>query len=61
VTDYAFEKHNLTRIFAIPFAGNARSRRVLEKSGYAFEGIMRRSVRKRGIVIDAALYAITRE
>ena len=61
VTDFAFENHSLTRIFAIPFAGNTRSRRVLEKSGYAFEGIMRRSVRKRGVVIDAALYAVTRE
>ena len=61
VTDYAFDHHNLTRIFAIPFAGNGRSRRVLEKAGYAFEGIMRRSVRKRGVVIDAALYAVIRE
>lgn len=61
VTEYAFEQHNLTRIFAIPFAGNERSRKVLEKTGYTFEGIMRRSVRKRGIVIDAALYAVTRE
>jgi ribosomal-protein-alanine N-acetyltransferase len=60
VTDYAFANHSLTRIFAIPFAGNARSRRVLENAGYALEGIMRRSVRKRGIVIDAALYAVTR-
>jgi [ribosomal protein S5]-alanine N-acetyltransferase len=60
VTAHAFAHHDLTRLYAIPFAENVPSRRVLEKAGYSCEGMMRRSVRKRGRVIDAALYAMVR-
>ena len=33
-TDYAIETHQLTRVYALPFAWNAASCRVLEKAGY---------------------------
>jgi len=57
VTDFAFDAYGLTRIFALPFADNARSRRVLEKAGYTLESILRRSAIKEGRIRDQALYA----
>lgn len=56
-TAWAFDAHGLLRIFAQPFAGNAASRRVLEKAGYQLEGLMRRSAVKDGEVRDQCLYA----
>jgi RimJ/RimL family protein N-acetyltransferase len=60
VTRHAFDVHGLHRVFAVPFADNLASRRVLEKAGYTLEGIMRRSAVKAGVVRDQALYAIVR-
>jgi RimJ/RimL family protein N-acetyltransferase len=51
----------LRRLFAVPFALNAASVRVLEKAGYAFEGRLRQSAIKDGIVVDQLLYAIVRD
>jgi RimJ/RimL family protein N-acetyltransferase len=48
---------NLTRIYALPFARNSASCRVLEKAGYVCEGRLRRSVIKEGEVLDQLLYA----
>jgi [ribosomal protein S5]-alanine N-acetyltransferase len=59
LTDYGFKTLGLTRIFAVPFADNAASVRVLEKAGYLREGVMRRSAIKEGIIRDQILYAIT--
>lgn len=61
ITEYAFETFDLTRVFALPFAGNAASVRVLEKAGYVFEGVLRRSAIKDGKVLDQLMYAITDE
>jgi ribosomal-protein-alanine N-acetyltransferase len=61
LTAYAFETFGLCRIFALPFAGNVASRRVLEKSGFALEGTLRRSAIKDGRVTDQAQYALVRE
>jgi RimJ/RimL family protein N-acetyltransferase len=57
VTDYAFAQFGLTRIFAVPFASNAASIRVLEKAGYVLEGHLRRSAIKDGVICDQRLYA----
>jgi ribosomal-protein-alanine N-acetyltransferase len=57
VTGYAFEQFDLTRIFAVPFAANAASIRVLEKAGYVLEGHLRRSAIKDGVICDQRLYA----
>jgi RimJ/RimL family protein N-acetyltransferase len=59
-TDYAFDSHDLIRIFAGVFSTNPASMRVLEKAGYAREGILRKSVVKDGQVLDQVLYAVTR-
>ena len=58
-TDYAFAQFSLTRVFAVSFAGNVASHRVLEKAGYVREGTLRRSVVKNGKVLDQVLFAIT--
>ena len=61
VTRYALLTLGYRRLFATTFAGNAASRRVLEKCGYRLEGVMRRAVIKNGCVMDQTLYAIIRE
>jgi [ribosomal protein S5]-alanine N-acetyltransferase len=57
VTDHVFTTANLLRFFALPFADNTGSRRVLEKAGYAREAILRSSSVKYGKPRDQALYA----
>jgi RimJ/RimL family protein N-acetyltransferase len=57
VTVYAFEQFNLLRLYALPFADNAGSIRVLEKAGYTREGLLRSSCVKYGQRRDQALYA----
>jgi RimJ/RimL family protein N-acetyltransferase len=59
MTDYGFEQLALTRIYAVPFAGNVASQRVLAKAGYVREGVLRRSAIKDGVVTDQVLLAIT--
>ena len=61
VTNYAFSRFNLCRLFAHVFEGNEASARVLEKAGYAFEGRMRKSVTKEGKTIDQLMYAMVRD
>jgi RimJ/RimL family protein N-acetyltransferase len=57
VTDHLFATTSLLRLFALPFAENAGSIRVLEKAGYAREAILRSSSVKNGMPRDQALYA----
>jgi len=57
VTAHAIETHGLTRIYAVPFAWNAASCRVLEKAGYVLEGRLRKSAIKDGKLTDQLQYA----
>jgi ribosomal-protein-alanine N-acetyltransferase len=57
ITEYAFTQFKLTRVFAVPFAHNVASMRVLEKAGYICEGRLRRSAIKDGVVLDQLMYA----
>jgi RimJ/RimL family protein N-acetyltransferase len=59
LTAYAFRAHSLNRVYALPFADNAASVRVLEKAGFRREGRLRRSALKDGVVKDQFVYAIT--
>jgi RimJ/RimL family protein N-acetyltransferase len=61
VTEYAFSALGLTRVYAVPYAHNAASARVLEKAGFTMEGRMRRSAIKDGVVLDQLLFARTDE
>lgn len=56
VTNHAFGVLNLLRLFALPFADNAGSIRVLEKAGYVREATLRSSSVKYGKPRDQALY-----
>jgi ribosomal-protein-alanine N-acetyltransferase len=57
VTEYAINRHGLTRVYAVPFEHNHASFRVLEKAGYVCEGRMRSSAIKDGKVVDQLMYA----
>jgi len=61
VTAEAFRRFELTRIFALPFADNPQSVRVLEKAGYVLEGRLRQSAIKDGRIRDQLLYAAYRD
>lgn len=56
-----FERFDLVRIYAQPYACNTASRRVLEKAGFTLEGVMRRGVYKNGQVQDYCMYALLRD
>ncbi|MET0551674.1 MAG: GNAT family protein [Vicinamibacteria bacterium] len=62
LTGYAFAADpELRRLFALPFATNRASARVLEKAGYTLEGTLRQSAIKDGRVVDQWVYAILRD
>lgn len=56
--DFAFANTDILRIFAEPYAHNAPSCRVLEKAGFALEGIICKNAIKNGVVLDMKLYAL---
>jgi RimJ/RimL family protein N-acetyltransferase len=60
MTEYAFERFDVRRVYAGVFDWNRASARVLEKSGYIFEGRMRKGVIKEGQIIDDLIYAVVR-
>jgi ribosomal-protein-alanine N-acetyltransferase len=57
VTAHAIARHGLTRVYALPFAWNTASCRVLEKAGYVLEGRLRKSAIKDGKITDQLQYA----
>lgn len=61
VVNYGFTVLQLNRIYAGPYATNPASARVLEKSGFVREGVLRASVIKQGRVLDQILYAKVRQ
>ena len=61
VCEKLFAETDILRIFAEPFSDNFASRRVLEKSGFVLEGILKNNAVKNGIVWDMAMYAKIKE
>jgi [ribosomal protein S5]-alanine N-acetyltransferase len=57
ITRFAIATHGFTRLFALPFAHNEASCRVLEKAGYVLEARLRRSAIKEGQICDQLQYA----
>lgn len=57
---HGFAERGTERCFACVFTGNVASRRVLEKLGFAHEGTMRRSIKKRGQWKDEWIMGLTR-
>ena len=61
LTGFAFGELGLLRLFALPFADNAASIRVLEKAGFRREGTLHASAVKFGQPRDQAMYALVNE
>ena len=61
VTQESFRLFELSRIFALPFADNRGSVRVLEKAGYSHEGTLPRSTIKEGVIRDQLMYGAYRQ
>jgi len=57
VTAYAFYNFDLCRLYAGVMDTNTASIRVLEKSGYQFEGRLKKSIIKFGQTFDQLLFA----
>lgn len=55
---YVFEKSDILRIYAEPFANNTASCRVLEKAGFRYEGTLRSNAVKNGNVVDMKMYSL---
>ena len=58
ICEYVFEKSDIIRIYAEPFAYNAASCRVLEKAGFQYEGTLRSNAVKTGKIIDMKMYSL---
>jgi len=50
-------KTDVVRLHAVVFAGNVQSSKVLEKSGFEQEGLLKKAIYKHGQFYDALLYA----
>jgi len=57
ISEYAFARHDLCRLYALVFEWNPASMRVLEKAGYEREARLKRGITKDGHTIDGFLYA----
>lgn len=61
IIQHGFEDCKLNRIYAYHFTRNAASRRVQEKAGMIFEGVLRQNHVKDGAFLDSGVCAILRE
>ena len=59
-TYFAFRYLEVVRVSTGAFIGNTASRRVLEKNGYRFDGVLRYNTLKRGVWLDSWLLCIIR-
>jgi RimJ/RimL family protein N-acetyltransferase len=60
ITNYAFKRYKLKRIWAYTRTFNIGSRKALEKAGYKLEGILRKNKFKDGKYLDDCIYAIVK-
>lgn len=61
VCEFVFDKSDIIRIYAEPFAYNTASCRVLEKAGFQYEGTLRQNAVKNGKVLDMRMYSLLKE
>lgn len=62
VLDYAFNDLNLSMVSVYHFPFNQKSKRVIEKAGFTFEGVLREaSILPSGEVVDDICYSLTKE
>lgn len=58
ICQHVFDKSDIIRIYAEPFASNTASCRVLEKAGFQCEGTLRSNAVKNGEVLDMMMYSL---
>ncbi|PLR75196.1 GNAT family N-acetyltransferase [Bacillus sp. V3-13] len=58
IVDYSFKEMGLNRLEAFYDPANVASRRVLEKNGFEYEGILKKRFFEKGQFVDAAISAI---
>jgi RimJ/RimL family protein N-acetyltransferase len=61
ICNYIFNHTDIIRIFADPFAYNTASCRILEKSGFEYEGTLRSNAFKNGQILDMKMYSIIKK
>lgn len=61
IVEYSFQILDLHRIYAMHFAGNKSSGRVMEKMGMKREGLLREHVKKWGEYHHLVLYGLMKE
>lgn len=61
ICEYIFRNTNIIRLYAEPFANNEASCRILEKSGFEYEGTLRKNAVKNGLILDMKMYSIIKE
>ena len=57
---YVFDVSDIVRIFAVTYADNVASCRVLEKAGFLSEGVLKKAAIKNGVIKDLKTYALLR-
>ena len=57
---YVFDVSDIVRIFAVTYADNVASCRVLEKAGFLLEGFLKKAAIKNGVIKDLKTYALLR-
>lgn len=61
ISDIAFDRFDIVRLYAEPFAVNDSSCRALEKAGFQLEGVLKKNVFKLGEILDTRIYAKVKE
>ena len=56
ITRIAFSQLDIVRITGLVYEPNAASQHVLEKNGFALEGIMKKAVFKNNNIYDLCVY-----
>jgi len=60
ITNYAFKRYKVRRIWTYVRTFNTGSRRSLEKAGYKLEGVLRKNKFKDGKYLDDCIYAMVK-
>ncbi len=60
MVEMAFQTYDINRVYAVPFATNAASQRVLEKADFKLEARHEKKVFKNGAFLDELVYVIIR-
>ena len=59
--NYLFTKFNFNRLTSNVFDGNEASKKVLSRSGFILEGVLRKSVYKNDKFVDQFIYGLLKE